>query len=101
MYVPFICKNCGKQRDRHSNDVSRARHSDFSPLDGYERSFVDCPGFEQKADQRNLRSGEDFDGLERRLKPPPITVTFDERKGPRTGERSRMKTFSGDDRRKK
>jgi hypothetical protein len=101
MYVTFICKNCGKQQNRHSNGVSHTRHSDFSPLDGYEKAFIDCPGFEQKVDQRKLGSGENFDGLERRLKPPPVAVHFDERKVQRSGARTRTSAFEGEDRRKK
>lgn len=101
MYVLFICEHCGRHRETHNKDVSHSRHSDFGTLDGYKRSFVDCPGFEQKVDQRNLGSGDNFDGLERRLKPPPVVIPFNERKVQRFGTSSRTSTFNGEDRRKK
>lgn len=101
MYVLFICEHCGRHRDRHSKNVSHSRHSDFGTLEGYKRSFVDCPGFEQKVNQRKLGSGEDFDGLEKRLRPPPVAVPFDERKVQRSGTRGRTNAFDGEERRKK
>ncbi len=100
MYVTFICRHCGKAKDRHTT-TTRARNSDFSPLPGYETSFRTCPGFEEKQDQRKAETGDTFSGPEKRLKPPPATTLFDERQKPRTGVRERSTTFAGDDRRRK
>ena len=100
MCVPFICKHCGRAKDRH-NATAHSRNSDFSPLLGYEKSFNLCPGFEQKTNQRQPGSGENYVGLEKRLKPPPTAAPFDERQRPRAGARERPNAFVGDDRRRK